>query len=974
MKNIKLHLFFTLLFALVVTPQISAQDAVKSEELKTAALEQMDKGRYGEAIDLLNKYVSAEPRNPDGYNIRGMCFEKRGQFEYAVSDFRKALKLRENHMEAARNLKRVLAVWHAQLRKKIQGHEREIAINPGLPVNYLEIGKSYKSLEEWVASEEWYDKYLAKDPNASADEIIRYSEVLAANNQIKKGEEKLKEYVDKYPDDWRLWSRYGFFGLWLGHYKQAEKAFTTALKIKPFFKEAQDGLDQATKKAYITQDDPRQSEKEFPIDRYYRILRTNPEDISTRYKLIDDLIKASRIEEAFTQLLAVRVKLQNDPKFQEKFDYVVELRDKLYLEKIDQFQAKVDANPLDKDAVRKLAQYHQYLDDYQSAYAVLDNYFYLVPNEPDADMRFQYGRTAAWSRDFEAAIEIIDKLLVDYPSKIDLQLFRAQLSVWTLKDLELADSYLENVLANNPNNIDALISKSSLFLTKNDFDQAQIYADRAAEVDPSNTELTSLQSNIDFRKLRAEEEKHYLILEEGRKLVLAGNCAEALPYYKEYLSKADPNILVIKELGDVLFCAEKYDEAVSAFDEVLAQDFMFDAALQRAKVFYSKGDTNKAISSFKELIELDPKEFEPQLYLGDSYAKAGMYDSAIAVYDTLLTWDLDSARIAIVNQRIGWVPITGLASIFDNFPSGIGVAPIVSFYSDNLGFRFQKIGTRVDLGITSFLSAGISLFNYNTWANPSTLDSAKVALVAQNNTFSGSASFKAIKGHLFATVNKNISAGVGYGSLNTADFISSEMDLYVLIEEKKVFKILGSFINSDGVIILYSPYLINYKDILGQRLRADLFKAEAEYYDREFKLSGSFQMVRISDLNEGNDIEIRFAKIINKQLNVGYEYYFSNYKYADIAKSLYYAPRDFESHSAFGEYYFAERDDFILFSAAKLGYVPATNYVLLEGNLKLEYKILKNLTMTAAIGLGSTTQDNSGYRYFGGSFGAYWTL
>ncbi len=67
--------------------------------------------------------------------------------------------------------------------------------------------------------------------------------------------------MDRYPTDWRLWSRYGYFSLWLAKYTQAKKAFENALGFKPYFKEAQDGLDIVTRKAYVNQNDPRSFDK-----------------------------------------------------------------------------------------------------------------------------------------------------------------------------------------------------------------------------------------------------------------------------------------------------------------------------------------------------------------------------------------------------------------------------------------------------------------------------------------------------------------------------------------------------------------------------------------------------------------------------------------------------------------------------------------------------------------------------------------
>jgi Flp pilus assembly protein TadD len=87
MKNIlTLVILFTNLFSYPIFSQ-SQIDALKNE-----AKRQMLVGRYGDAIDLLNRYVSACPQKTDGYNLRGLCYQKRGQFEMAVYDFRLAHK------------------------------------------------------------------------------------------------------------------------------------------------------------------------------------------------------------------------------------------------------------------------------------------------------------------------------------------------------------------------------------------------------------------------------------------------------------------------------------------------------------------------------------------------------------------------------------------------------------------------------------------------------------------------------------------------------------------------------------------------------------------------------------------------------------------------------------------------------------------------------------------------------------------
>ncbi|MEO8232425.1 MAG: tetratricopeptide repeat protein, partial [Ignavibacteriota bacterium] len=307
MKLFFYHLLFLNLiyFSTNLFPQNSNPTSFKAE-----ALQLFNSGRYGEAIDILNKYVSADPNSADGFNLRGVCYEKRGNYEYAVYDYRTAKKINPNDDEISSNLNRATSDWYKLLYNKIEGHKREIAINPNIAKNYLEIGKCYKNLGNWSEAEIWYDLYLEKE-NASSDEIIRYSEILAKNGHISKGEPILKSYTENYPKDHRLFSRYGYFTLWLGKNKIAEEAFKKSLEIRPYFKEAMDGLDLARGKGYVYSVNDTTSRfnygipppaKEYEIDRLYRLIKNKPADSESRFKLIDKLISANRFEEANQQL------------------------------------------------------------------------------------------------------------------------------------------------------------------------------------------------------------------------------------------------------------------------------------------------------------------------------------------------------------------------------------------------------------------------------------------------------------------------------------------------------------------------------------------------------------------------------------------------------------------------------------------------------------------------------------------------
>lgn len=975
----------TALLVLLSTAAMAQQLSDEVKMMKQVAMTHMEAGRYGEAIDLLNKYIAATPRQPEGYNLRGLCHENRGQFQYAVLDFRRAIKLDKNFLEARTNLSRAQSVWFEQLRKKIKGHEREIAIDPVNPYNYLEIGKSYRWMEEWALAEKWYDEYLLRDDNASPDEIIRFSEILAKLKKIKKGEIILKKWVDRYPDDWRLWSKYGYFTMWLGNYRNAENAFRTALGFKPFFKEALDGLDQATKQAYVTQQDPRSFEKEFPIDRYYRIIRNNPNAVDTRFNLVDELIKADRIEEAYQQLQILRVRNSKDPRFDERWNYVTLYREELYQSMVKDYKTKIQEDKSNKVAASKLAEYYEFLGVYDSAQQVLEFYFYEVPDEKDERLKFQYAKIAYRNQDTSLAFQLTDELVDEHPNNMDYKLYRAQLALWNNVDLDMSENYLEDVLKKRPNSLEALIAMGSLQLIKQDFETAQTYVDRAKAINRNYPDVLTLQSNIDFQKLSYEEQERYRILEEGRQYVIDGDCSKALPYYEQYIAEVEPNRLLLKEYADVLYCSQQLDKALNMYDQILAQEYIYEAALQRANILYAKNDSSRAITAYKDLSEKEPEKFEPHLNLADAYARWSRPDSANVIYDSLLTWDLDSNQISMIDQRQNWVPQTGLRGVVRSFPTSIAFAPSASFYNDNTSFKFSRFGGRLDIGINDFLTFGLSFYRSSTSGLRGNLDSATVAKVDSISIIQHdfNRGFTSFKGHIFAKVSRFVRIGVGAGVLNAeATQQDIEKEVSINFEPQDSLRITATYTNSDASILLYSPYLSDLTSN-GKRILSSIYRLEGKYiHQNNWMFSGQMQYIVIDDRNlrsldmdnEGNDLRFRIGKIFAGDVTAGYEYYFSNFKFSEQASPFYYAPNEFESHSVWADFGIANSKNTIVSVGGKLGYVPGSEFILLEGRTDIYYRLFTNFEMRANLSLGSTSRQDASYRYFSGGFTAYWTF
>ena len=112
-RVVHLTVLCSLLIFLLLNLQLFAQN--QSEVLRFQAQQQIDNGKFGEAINLLNRYISANPNNAVGYNLRGLCFENRKEYENAVYDFRSALKLEPDNKTIKENLNRTVEKWETLL-------------------------------------------------------------------------------------------------------------------------------------------------------------------------------------------------------------------------------------------------------------------------------------------------------------------------------------------------------------------------------------------------------------------------------------------------------------------------------------------------------------------------------------------------------------------------------------------------------------------------------------------------------------------------------------------------------------------------------------------------------------------------------------------------------------------------------------------------------------------------------------------
>ena len=1021
MKHLpKILLIISFLSSSSVLPQYRGYEAIKRQ-----AISHMDNGKYGEAIDLLNKYIAKNAQEAEGYNLRGLCHEKRQIYRYAVLDFRRAIHLTRKNSEYRLNLIRVISIWYPLLRKKIEGHKREIAIDKYSAFDHLEIGKSFRWLEEWVNAELWYDRYLALDDDASPDEIIRYSIILAKTGSIRKGERVLKKWVERYPEDWRLWSRYGYFTLWLGKRKNARNAFKMALSFKPFFKEAQDGLDIATDSGYMVKNEPRAYERRgYPIDIGYAKLRRNPSDDETRFKLINNLIGAKRIEEARDQLNILKDKYSETERYKKLHARLIPMFEEKYSNLLQQSMAKLKEDPNNKNVVKEIADYHSRLQQTEQAKEKMEEY--LVKHPEDIGMREYYADIIANSGDFLGAAEILSELIDDgytserivkkaanyYGNDFDydnsIRVINDYIdgkSISTTKDLKFQLSkyyawnyqwddsrdHVEELLEVYPNNNKYKLFESQLIVwtvDDSEFDTAEINFKEILVEDPNNIQaLLGLATIHSWKRDYVEAKK---LIDRARKV--SPNNSEITnveSFYNAQLALEDDRVKLDKraEIGE-LVKQEDYDGALDLFDEYFEMDDDPSRQVYReyAQIKSATGDYDSAIEVYDKLLE---EEYDSgialdrantYLYNGDSLkalnaflevsdddpenydAKMGLANSYVAIHEY---GDADDIYDELIEKTEDSLQVELIKQKQDMLPM-YGVTAGI-----NSAFQFI-FPTNINF-IPTFTfykdNQELTFYQYGLRAEIGMFRYFTIGaswLRSDLHSLNESQRLTELSGQLYFHPFQNFSIGGSIGRLD----IEREPEKNIGTLEARWFSdgllLRLGYRDTDARLLLISPYLIDIS------LDAYVYHFSCNYrLNDKYKFLLFYQYFTMSDGNIANDFRFRAGKAFRKNIFFGYEYFFSDYGFLS---PIYYSPQKFSIHSLWVDYEYKEIDNLDLIFGGQIGYAPSIDFVV--GNIFVDanYKMLDNLILNGRATYGHSYRFDSTYQFISIILSAYWSI
>ena len=121
-------------------------------------------GQFDMAINNYNRAIKLNPNFADAYNHRGIAYRNLGQLKQAICDYTKAIKLKPNYTEAYNN-RGVAYDKSGQTEQSIFDYDKSIELNPNLSEAYNNRANAYVKLGQFDQAISDYTRAIKNNSN-----------------------------------------------------------------------------------------------------------------------------------------------------------------------------------------------------------------------------------------------------------------------------------------------------------------------------------------------------------------------------------------------------------------------------------------------------------------------------------------------------------------------------------------------------------------------------------------------------------------------------------------------------------------------------------------------------------------------------------------------------------------------------------------------------------------------------------------
>lgn len=502
-------------------------------------------------MDYMKEAIDLNPKNGKLHFLYGVMLDSAKNYEASMEQYNLALQYGDKSPELVEVLENK---W-----------TQNIVNNPTDAQGYINLGAIFQKQGNFEAARAQYQKAYQLNPN---DEVIMYN--LASLYVQEKNYQKAVEVYDK---------------ILAKNPSKIEVLEYKAIALKELMR-----YDEALKT-------------------YEQILALNP-DSSTAKSNIENIVMNNFSGEKLQKYLAQKA-ASSQNSYEAQFNYALELhKNKNYTSAIQYYKKALELNPTKEEVYLNLAQIYIEDKNYSAANEICQKGLLVLPSSEKLKSYLADVKNYNASSQYIAASKLYDEKQYDKALKQYLEIQNKTKEVnlaiascyWQMLNYKKANEYYLQVLAKEPNNLEALANSAWAYYSMNDYNNAKLTANKILALDKTNKTANELLSSI-------YESEYSTQLQEALNLYEQGDFNKSLALIDKYLAKKPNDLYAMYYKGLNLEELKKPNDAIKQYKALISKDSTFAPAYYSLAVVLDNDEKyDEAVKNYEKFVSLKGSE------------------------------------------------------------------------------------------------------------------------------------------------------------------------------------------------------------------------------------------------------------------------------------------------------------------------------------------------------------------------------
>ena len=358
------------------------------------------------------------------------------------------------------------------------------------------------------------------------------------------------------------------------------------------------------------------------LEQYEKILALEPNNSEIKAKCENIILNNFSGEKLKNYLIA---KANSTPQsYEAQFNCAYEFhKNKDYDNAIEYYNRALNLNPGKEEVYLNLAQIYIEQKNYALASQTCQKGLLVLPQSKKINQILADAKNYSASSKYIEATKLYDQGQYKQSLSAFLQIQEKTKEVnmaiancyWQMKDYQNANKYYNDVLIQEPNNLDALISSAWAYYSTNDYTNAKMMASKALMYDKANKDAKDILNSI-------YETEYSTLLNDAIAKYEQGEYNLSLSILNKYLTQKPDDEYALYYKGLNFDELKKPQEAMKQYKQLISKSPNFAAAYYSLALAYDNSENySEAVKNYEQFLKLKQGENDEMTNFSASRSK-----------------------------------------------------------------------------------------------------------------------------------------------------------------------------------------------------------------------------------------------------------------------------------------------------------------------------------------------------------------